>query len=104
MWICEFCDEINIKFILLQILIRKYGINNILIIIFCCYFPFFTDPMEGLIIMDEILFDKPVENLSEDFLSRKDFSVKIADALIYTNKDPLVIGLYGSWGSGKHQL
>lgn len=46
--------------------------------------------------------DYPVQASSEDKLGRKDFSVDLAKAIIeYEQKENLVMGLYGKWGSGK---
>ncbi|MFO3717803.1 P-loop NTPase fold protein [Anaerococcus sp. ENR1011] len=46
--------------------------------------------------------DKPIENNSDDLLGRVSFSERVGDTIYnFDAEDGLVIGLYGSWGSGK---
>lgn len=46
--------------------------------------------------------DKPIENNSDDLLGRASFSERVGEAIYnFDAEDGLVIGLYGSWGSGK---
>jgi predicted KAP-like P-loop ATPase len=46
--------------------------------------------------------DCPIESEGDDFLSRKDFSKHLADALCnWIDKESLVVALNGPWGSGK---
>lgn len=46
--------------------------------------------------------DQPIKNLWDDRLGREDFCRNLAKAIsFYEKQDSLVIGLYGSWGSGK---
>lgn len=46
--------------------------------------------------------DKPIENNSDDLLGRASFSERVGETIYnFDAEDGLVIGLYGSWGSGK---
>lgn len=46
--------------------------------------------------------DEPINDSDADRLHRKEFAIAFADALAsYSEHDCLVVGLYGSWGSGK---
>ncbi|MBY0418860.1 MAG: KAP family NTPase, partial [Pararheinheimera sp.] len=47
----------------------------------------------------------PIDDVEEDILGRKSFSVHLSGALkSWTEKDSLVIAVYGEWGSGKTSL
>lgn len=49
--------------------------------------------------------DKPIENASQDLLSRDEFAKRFAKALLdYEDISGLCIGLFGAWGSGKTSL
>lgn len=49
-----------------------------------------------------IYTDKPIEKHNQDLLGRSTFSKHLGEAIYnYDNKDSLVIGLYGKWGTGK---
>lgn len=46
--------------------------------------------------------DKPIEKRDDDKLERKNFSNQLSKAIYeYKDKDGLVIGLFGEWGTGK---
>ena len=46
--------------------------------------------------------DLPISSLDEDLLERRSFSESLGNAILnYKENDSIVIGLYGSWGSGK---
>lgn len=46
--------------------------------------------------------DKPIEKRDDDKLERKNFSNQLGKAIYeYKDKDGLVIGLFGEWGTGK---
>ncbi len=46
--------------------------------------------------------DRPVSTPEEDLLGRAEFAKKLANTLVgVPGSDPLVVGLYGPWGSGK---
>ncbi len=46
--------------------------------------------------------DRPVSSPSEDILGRAAFARTLAGTLArVSGSDPLVVGLYGPWGSGK---
>ncbi len=46
--------------------------------------------------------DRPIENSSEDLLSRGDFVEKLDKAISnWKGEESLIIGLYGKWGDGK---
>lgn len=46
--------------------------------------------------------DQPLKSITEDKLGRSDLAKNIAEKIIeYKEKEPLIIGLYGSWGYGK---
>ncbi len=47
----------------------------------------------------------PIDDIEDDILGRKSFSVHLSGALkSWTEKDSLVIAIYGEWGSGKTSL
>ena len=49
--------------------------------------------------------DKPIKKLSDDKLGRRAFAEHLGRAIKeYKGKDGLVIGLYGTWGSGKTSI
>lgn len=49
--------------------------------------------------------DKPIENIKNDKLNRKDFSQQLANAILsYKSKDNFTIGLCGKWGTGKTSI
>lgn len=49
--------------------------------------------------------DQPIRVQEQDLLSRNEFAKSLAEAIYkYTSDDPLTIGLYGAWGSGKTSL
>lgn len=49
--------------------------------------------------------DKPIENIKNDKLNRKDFSQQLAHAILsYKNEDNFTIGLCGKWGTGKTSI
>lgn len=49
--------------------------------------------------------DKPIENASQDLLSRDEFAKRFSKALLgYEDISGLCIGLFGAWGSGKTSL
>lgn len=46
--------------------------------------------------------DKPIERVDQDCLGRASFSKQLGESLYqYSERDGLVIGLYGKWGTGK---
>lgn len=49
--------------------------------------------------------DKPITDVQEDELGRRDFAEKLAQRLIsFEGNDSIVVALYGPWGSGKTSL
>ena len=49
--------------------------------------------------------DEPITKLEEDILGRDQFSQNLAQAICrYKEQESLVLGLYGSWGSGKTSI
>ena len=49
--------------------------------------------------------DRPINSRDEDLLKRAVFSEKLGDAIsAYSGEECLVIGLYGSWGTGKTSI
>ena len=49
--------------------------------------------------------DVPIKSCKEDILGRHSFSKSLGDAILsYKGKDSIVIGLFGSWGSGKTSI
>lgn len=51
------------------------------------------------------LSDKPINSNKEDELNRTTFSKMLAEAILcYKKEDTLVLGLCGSWGSGKSSI
>ncbi|MBI3220808.1 MAG: hypothetical protein HYZ44_14935 [Bacteroidetes bacterium] len=49
--------------------------------------------------------DQPIKSGKEDILSRQAFSIALADAIFsYQDKNSIVVGLYGAWGSGKTSI
>jgi predicted KAP-like P-loop ATPase/DNA-binding Xre family transcriptional regulator len=52
----------------------------------------------------ELLADEPITGPDEDLLGRKVFAQALARALIARSREPMVIALQGTWGSGKTSL
>ncbi|MCA9386287.1 NTPase KAP, partial [Candidatus Dojkabacteria bacterium] len=51
------------------------------------------------------IYDKPIETKRDDFLGRKRFSQHLGKALLnWQEKESLIIGIYGEWGSGKSSV
>lgn len=51
------------------------------------------------------LYDRPINNENEDFLSRTDFSKNLGESLLnWEEKESLVVAIYGEWGSGKSSI
>lgn len=49
--------------------------------------------------------DSPISSKDEDELERKDFAISLANSIRgWKNEESLVIGLFGSWGSGKTSI
>lgn len=49
--------------------------------------------------------DKPIEGINDDLLNRGKFVKQLSNAIInYDFNKPLVLGLYGEWGSGKSSI
>ena len=49
--------------------------------------------------------DQPIRSCEEDILGRASFAQSLADAILsYKEKDSIVIGLFGAWGSGKTSI
>ena len=49
--------------------------------------------------------DQPIKSKKEDVLGRDQFAKSLGDAILsYNEKDSLVIGLFGAWGSGKTSI
>lgn len=49
--------------------------------------------------------DAPIKKIDEDLLNRSNFSKSLADAILsYHEKESIVTGLYGKWGSGKSSV
>jgi len=49
--------------------------------------------------------DKPIQSQKEDILDRASFAQSLGDAILkYKEKDSIVIGLFGAWGSGKTSI
>jgi len=49
--------------------------------------------------------DQPIQSSKEDLLGRQAFSQDLASAICsYQNKNSIVVGLYGTWGSGKTSI
>jgi hypothetical protein len=49
--------------------------------------------------------DQPIRSYEEDILGRASFAQSLADAILsYKEKDSIVIGLFGAWGSGKTSI
>jgi len=49
--------------------------------------------------------DQPIQSRNEDLLGRQAFSIALADAICsYQDKNSIVVGLYGAWGSGKTSI
>ncbi|PNR88809.1 hypothetical protein X925_05210 [Petrotoga sp. 9T1HF07.CasAA.8.2] len=45
--------------------------------------------------------DQPIESSKDDILGRASFAQALSDAILsYKEKDSIVIGLFGAWGSG----
>jgi len=49
--------------------------------------------------------DQPIESSKDDILGRASFAEALGDAILsYKEKDSIVIGLFGAWGSGKTSI
>lgn len=49
--------------------------------------------------------DKPIHNKQQDVLGREEFVSTLSNTIInYEDKDNLIIGLNGKWGSGKTSI
>jgi len=49
--------------------------------------------------------DQPIQSSEQDILNRVPFAQSFAEAILnYTEKECLVLGLFGSWGSGKTSI
>ncbi|HOJ16883.1 MAG TPA: P-loop NTPase fold protein [Dictyoglomaceae bacterium] len=49
--------------------------------------------------------DQPIKSYKEDILGRYPFAKSLGDAILsYKEKDSIVIGLFGTWGSGKTSI
>lgn len=49
--------------------------------------------------------DQPIQSGKEDILGRQAFSKALADAICsYQDKNSIVVGLYGTWGTGKTSI
>jgi len=49
--------------------------------------------------------DKPIKSKKDDFLRRAPFAQSLGQAMLsYKDTDSLVVGLFGSWGSGKTSI
>lgn len=49
--------------------------------------------------------DQPIKSYKEDILGRYPFAQSLGDAILgYQEKDSIVIGLFGAWGSGKTSI
>lgn len=49
--------------------------------------------------------DQPIQSSKEDILGRKSFAQSLGRAILnYKEKDSIVIGLFGAWGSGKTSI
>jgi predicted KAP-like P-loop ATPase len=49
--------------------------------------------------------DQPIRSREEDILGRASFAQSLAEAILrYKEKDSIVIGLFGAWGSGKTSI
>jgi len=49
--------------------------------------------------------DQPIESSKDDILGRASFAQALGDAILsYKEKDSIVIGLFGAWGSGKTSI
>ena len=49
--------------------------------------------------------DQPIKSCKEDILGRKSFAQSLGDAILnYKEKESIVVGLFGEWGSGKTSL
>lgn len=49
--------------------------------------------------------DQPIQSHKEDILGRKTFAQSLGNAILnYKEKDSIVIGLFGAWGSGKTSI
>lgn len=49
--------------------------------------------------------DQPIKSYEEDILGRRPFAQSLGNAILsYKEKDSIVIGLFGAWGSGKTSI
>jgi len=49
--------------------------------------------------------DQPIKSYKEDILGRRPFAQSLGNAILsYKEKDSIVIGLFGAWGSGKTSI
>ena len=49
--------------------------------------------------------DQPIQSSKDDILGRSSFAKSLGDAVLsYTEKESIVVGLFGEWGSGKTSI
>lgn len=49
--------------------------------------------------------DQPIKSYKEDILGRCPFAQSLGNAILsYKEKDSIVMGLFGAWGSGKTSI
>ena len=49
--------------------------------------------------------DQPIKSSKDDVLGRESFAKALGDAIVsYKDKESIVIGLFGAWGSGKTSI
>lgn len=48
--------------------------------------------------------DQPIRSAEEDLFGWGDLAEQLGDALTLPSEDPIVLGVYGAWGSGKSSL
>ena len=49
--------------------------------------------------------DQPITSSAQDILGRKSFAYALADTILsYQDRNSIVIGLFGEWGSGKTSI
>jgi len=61
-----------------------------------------TDTSENDLVKSMFKPDQPIQSYKEDLLDRASFARSLGDAILkYEQKDSIVLGLLGTWGSGK---